>query len=178
MTSTTRVQKLRLGLTSRSRLKLRSKESLRPPSSSKSAGGGSLSAVFERLEASAGVASISAIPQRASPAQNTDLRNTDSRNDDLRHDDLRANDLRNAQLGMHLSASLEEVEISAKPDKIRCAVDGRADRADALREASISGIQPDPSQMVLQLGVENLRIVVRGRGGDGIAERAAESSRN
>src|ERR1035441_886758 len=114
MTSTTRVQKLRLGLTSRSRLKLRSKESLRPPSSSKSGGGGSLSAVFERLEASAGVASISASPQRASPAQNTDLRNTD-----LRHDDLRANVLRNAaQPGMDLPASLEEVEISAHPDKI------------------------------------------------------------
>ena len=53
MVSTTRVQKLRLGFTSRSRLKLRSKESLRPPSISRSGAEG-LIVSLGRLAAVAG----------------------------------------------------------------------------------------------------------------------------
>src|SRR5208337_3019467 len=49
---------------------------------------------------------------------------------------------------------------------------------DTLGEPSISGLQPDSSEMVLQLGVEDLRVVVRGGGADRIADPAAEASRN
>jgi len=55
-------------------------------------------------------------------------------------------------------------------------LDRRADCTDPLREPCVSGQQPDSSQMVLHLGVVDLRVIARGRAGDGIAEGAAEAS--
>ncbi len=74
------------------------------------------------------------------------------------------------------SAALEEVEPSGESHEVGGRARRGPRRADALRKPRIPRLQPDPSQMVLQLSVINLGIVVREGLAQSITDAAAEAA--